>query len=669
MTTFNIGIDTGGTYTDAVIIDMTNRQVIAAAKSITTKGQLEIGVNRALTEVIEVSKIQSSSHNIGLVSLSTTLATNALVEGTGSSVAAILIGFSDDMVLRSNLRDAIPAARIIQIKGGHNYDGHETEPLDEASLIDFLDEMGDSAEAYSVSSNYSVRNPAHERRVMEIIHQKVNRPVSISSDLSDGLNGPGRALTATFNVRIVSLILSLVNSVSAAMREHQIDAPLMIVKGDGSVASAASVIDKPIETILSGPAASVIGANFISNLSNFIISDVGGTTTDVAIVKNGWPALNEKGAMAGNYRTMVKAIDMQTIGLGGDSEVSIDHRGIVELKNNRVVPISLLCHHHPKTIDTLKASLADGMGLSRAIKFIFLPEGSSHRPTPPGLSEADLAFLAQVTEEPQGFDNVVVRASDRARAGRLLDRGIVQVSGITPSDAAHVLGLQSQWSVEGATLGCHLFGRSHGLIDWKQKENDHLVKQFAQSIFKIMVGKSTQVLINQLSGQKFSAKDALVNAVSFGDSHLNDLNIQVKSTMPVVAVGGPAQIFYPAVGERLGVKTVIPEHCDVANAVGAAIGQIKINCSIEITRSEAGGYLAHDNEQPRGFSSSSEALEYAKNSAESQARTHAIQMGGTNVEINTEIERVDLPNMDKEMSLIGATVTAICLSSPGLQTA
>ncbi|MFT5550016.1 MAG: N-methylhydantoinase A/oxoprolinase/acetone carboxylase beta subunit, partial [Candidatus Azotimanducaceae bacterium] len=498
MANFNIGIDTGGTYTDAVIIDAKSHEVIATAKALTTRGNLEIGVANALKAVIAESAQRLDSSQIALVSLSTTLATNALVEGMGSSVAAILIGFSDDMVKRSKLHEAIPSAKIIRIAGGHEYDGSETCALDEASLKEQILALNDSIEAFSVSANYSIRNSNHEQRAKQIIRQLTGSPVTASSELSDGLNGPLRALTATFNVRIVSLIFNLVESVRSAMQEQNIDAPLMIVKGDGSIASADSIVDKPIETILSGPAASVIGANYISGLNNFIISDVGGTTTDVAIVRNGWPTLNEKGAMAGGYRTLVRAIDMQTIGLGGDSEVDINFKGIVSLKANRVVPLSLVCTRFPQVISQLKTSLGEGMGLAAAIRFIFLAEGIDQKNLPSSLSSEDIELIYRIGDEPKLYDKMAARAADRSRLARLLARGIVQVSGLTPSDAAHALGLQSQWSTEAAGLACLMLGRSFGLISWKDDNLESEIQQFARRIFDTMVAKSSYLIINQL---------------------------------------------------------------------------------------------------------------------------------------------------------------------------
>ena len=664
MTHFNIGIDTGGTYTDAVIVNPQNHEIIATAKSLTTRGKLEIGVTNALGAVMRKSSHLLQVQQIGLVSLSTTLATNALVEGMGSAVAVVLIGFSDDMVKRSHLPVAIPGAKIIRIDGGHEYDGREACALDVKKLKKEIEDIKSSVEAFAIAGNYSVRNPEHEQYARQIISQCCVHPTTISSELSDGLNGPLRALTATFNVRIVSLIIKLVNSVRLSMQEHQIDAPLMIVKGDGSIASADSIIERPIETILSGPAASVIGANFIANLNDFVIADVGGTTSDVATVRNGWPNINENGAMAGGYRTMVRAIDMQTIGLGGDSEVEVNYKGEIGLRNNRVVPVSLLCHRFPQLLDQMKASLADGMGLTRAIRYIFLPEGFDRQLLPAGLNDADREFLLKIDHHPQSFDQLVVRASDRARAERFIAHGIVQVSGLTPSDAAHALGFQSQWSTEGAKLACLMLGRSHALISWESEETDSNIEAFARMVFDAMVGKSSRLIVNQLSGQNFNDDNVLVNTVTHGEGSTGDLSISFTPTIPVIAVGGPAAIFYPEVGRRLNTEIIIPGNADVANAIGAAIGLIKIRKVIEITSVESGGYHIHHQSKPVFSINAGDALEQAKQLADSYVRNKASLMGGSSPEINYHIERVDLPDMDQERSLIAATVIAECLSTP-----
>src|SRR6202044_3379168 len=107
-------------------------------------------------------------------------------------------------------------------------------------------------------------------------------------------------------------------AVSQVVAAESIDAPLMIVKGDGSLMKADVALEYPVETVLSGPAASVVGASFLTGLKDFVVSDMGGTTTDVAVVAGGRPVVRPEGAVIGGWRTMVRAIEVHTCGLGGD---------------------------------------------------------------------------------------------------------------------------------------------------------------------------------------------------------------------------------------------------------------------------------------------------------------------------------------------------------------
>lgn len=666
MSGYNIGIDTGGTYTDAVIIDTSDNTVVASAKSITTRGDLSIGIIASLDKALQAAGDQVSHPDIKLVSLSTTLATNALVEGKGSAVAVVLIGFDDNMLERTELGKALPTAHIIRIAGGHKYDGSEQEALDTDALMIALDKCRGQADAYAVASVYSVRNDNHERRVQALIREHTGCPVTASCDLSEALNGPRRALTAAFNARIISLIVSLVDSVRTVMVDYSIDAPLMIVKGDGSIASADLIVERPIETILSGPAASVIGANFLSGLKDFIISDIGGTTTDVAIVKNGWPDLKEKGAMIGTHRTMVKAIDMQTIGLGGDSEIEVNHKGEVSLNANRVVPISLIGSRWPSVKKALQSSMSVGMGLGVATLFLFRPEGYKKNEVPRDLTPADIEFLNLITEEPVRWSDVINSVSDRYRVMRMVGRGILQLAGFTPSDAAHVLDLQSQWSREVAELVCLMIGRSYGKVSWDDSKRDVECRAFAQEVFDAMVAKSCHVIIERLSGCSFNVKDPLVSAICRGGTQVMDLGVSLKPTIPLVAVGGPAPVFYPEVGRRLGVETVIPEGSDVANAIGAAIGRIRVHASVEIVSVESGGYSLHGEGKPERLADATEALVRAQALAQEYAQARAMSMGGVMADVSVAVERLDIPGMEGDKGLISATVRAECVSQPGL---
>ncbi|TXH70817.1 MAG: hydantoinase/oxoprolinase family protein [Thiothrix sp.] len=664
MSAFNIGIDTGGTYTDAVVIDTKQRKVLASAKALTTRGDLSIGVLESLQRVIEASRAQVDPQQIGLVSLSTTLATNALVEGKGSAIAVILLGFDDTMLERTELKTALPAAKVVRLSGGHKYDGSELAPLDEDRLLTELAALNGTVDAYAVAGVYSVRNPSHERRVQALIQAKTGCPVTASCDLSEALNGPRRALTAAFNARIIAMIVALINAVQTAMQAQGIHAPLMVVKGDGSLASAQAVMEKPIETILSGPAASVIGANFISGLKDFIISDIGGTTTDVAIVRKGWPALNEKGAMVGIHRTMVKAIDMRTIGLGGDSEVAVDPQGKVSLQANRVVPVALIGARWPSVQQALQTALAQGMGLGIATLFLLRPEGFDPAADPTDLTPAEKSLLAAIGEEPKPWTQVVSSVSDRRRVMRFVERGLVQLAGFTPSDAAHVLGLQAQWSKEVADLTCLMIGRSYGKVSYNEAKREVECRAFAQEIFEVMVAKSVHILLESLTGCSFAANDPLVSLVASGQSLLSHLQVKLTPNIPLVAVGGPAPVFYGEVGKRLGVETIIPQGSEVANAIGAAMGLIRVQAVVTVALREQGGFTLHHSGEPLIFTDPSQALAEADRLVRQLAESKAQQMSGEVLVTEVKTERLDVPGLSGDVGLISASLTAECLARP-----
>ena len=257
-----IGVDTGGTYTDAAVINAAGHVIIASAKSITTKGDLSIGVTDAIKGAI--AKLPSGLHprDISLVSVSTTLATNAVVEGHGAQVGVILIGFDAAMVERTGIAKAFPGMPIAVIAGGHDHGGDAKAPLDIEALTSAV--RGMAVEAFAVAASFAVRNPSHEHQARELIIEATGKPVTLSTELTSALDAPRRALTAVLNARLIARISTLIEAVQRAMARLEIVCPLMIVKGDGTLALAEKVALRPIETILSGPAASLVGAAWLS---------------------------------------------------------------------------------------------------------------------------------------------------------------------------------------------------------------------------------------------------------------------------------------------------------------------------------------------------------------------------------------------------------------------
>ena len=245
-----LGIDTGGTYTDAVLLDEA-QNVIAKAKALTTHGVLELGISDAIAAVLSESK--QAPENIALVSVSTTLATNAVVEGVSKRVCAVLIGLEQVRAIKEGLRATLQNDEVIYLQGGHDGAGEPLQALELAPLEAFLKAKANSVSGFAVTSYFSVRNPEHELAAKALIAQYSDRPVTCSHELAFELNAPKRFLTCVLNARLIGMITDFIAAVENSLTKHGVRAPLMIVKGDGSLIAAQVAKERPIETVYSGP--------------------------------------------------------------------------------------------------------------------------------------------------------------------------------------------------------------------------------------------------------------------------------------------------------------------------------------------------------------------------------------------------------------------------------
>ena len=656
---FLLGIDTGGTYTDAAIIDQGQHRILASAKSLTTKGDLSLGVGAAMRAALAGLEKKIDPKLIKMVSVSTTLATNAVVEGHGSTVGVIFIGFDDAMVAKTGIAKAFAGMPIIRIAGGHDHNGEEREPLDVLTLRKAITEFSKDVSAFAVASTFAVRNPAHENKTREIIAALTDLPTTLSSEISNALDAPRRALTAVLNARLISRITQLVLAVRKAMAEFGIDCPLMIVKGDGSLANADLVAARPIETVLSGPAASVIGAKWLSGLDDFIMSDMGGTTTDIGILQQGRPRVAEHGAEVGGWRTMVRAIDVKTIGLGGDSEVHLGLNGEISIGPQRAVPISLLGQRYPEIIAMLEAQLADNEGGSLNGRFVLLPFGAKSNAEIAGLSAREAEVFAQITERPQSYRKLAASSGAQRAVATLRKKGLVQFSAFTPSDASHVLGLQSNWSAEAAVLAGRLLSRFRDM----KMPSDERLQEFCKLIWNKTVSDSARVIL-QASFNKPIADTPLLDAVCEGAERNGLVKVLLSPQVPIVAVGGPVHVYYPEVGRRLNCEIVFTPHCDVANAVGAAAGLVAHQSVVNIEGDGNGVFRVMGAGQAEIVSSGARAIALATEKAEQAALTLAVSAGAHNPRIVTTIKRHYLPDASNDEGLLAAVVTAEAVGRP-----
>ena len=655
-----IGVDTGGTYTDAAIIEAHGHKVVARAKAITTKGDLAIGVTEAITSAVAQLPQGLRAQDIRLVSVSTTLATNAVVEGHGSAVGVLLVGFDAAMVERTGIAKAFPGIAIEVIAGGHDHNGDAPLPLDVLALDAALERMADKVDAFAVASTFAVRNAAHEHAARDLIVARTGKPVTLSTELSSSLDAPRRALTATLNARLIVRVSTLIEAVDRSMKQLHIDCPLMIVKGDGTLALAESVATRPIETVLSGPAASLVGARWLSGLDNFILSDMGGTTTDLGILRDGRPQVTEQGAEVGGWRTMVRAIDVRTIGLGGDSEIHIGSHGKITVGPQRIVPVSLLGARYPEVLKLLEADLADvERGSSLHGRFVLLPFGARQAATSAELNPQERELLAKVKEEPQALRRLANSPTGQRLVASLKRKGLVQIGGFTPSDAAHVLGLQSNWSAPAALMAAQLGSR---LREMKFPTPER-TEAFARDVWSETVRLSAAAILDTALGEHLS-DGKLMRAVCAGEGAVGLARISVTPTVPVVAVGGPVGVYYHEVARRLGCEIIFPEYGDVANAVGAATGVVAQTVIVRVDGDGSGQFLMHSTSGTREFHNPAEALEAATKLAREAARDAVIAMGASDPQVKVSMRKQLLPNAVSDLGLLEAVITAEAVGRP-----
>ena len=655
-----VGVDTGGTYTDAAIIEASGHRVIASAKAITTKGDLAIGVAEAITRAVALLPQGLQPQDISLVSVSTTLATNAVVEGHGSAVGVVLIGFDAAMVARTGIAQAFPGMPVESVPGGHDHNGDPRLPLDLEALEAALSRMAGKVDAFAVAGAFAVRNAAHEHAARELIVARTGKPVTLSTELSSSLDAPRRALTAALNARLISRVSNLIEAVQRAMAQLQIRCPLMIVKGDGTLALAESVVTRPIETVLSGPAASLVGAHWLSGLDSFIMSDMGGTTTDLGVLLNGRPRVAPDGAELGGWRTMVRAIDVRTIGLGGDSEVLLGPQGKLSVSPQRIMPVALLGQRFPEVLAMLEADLADvDGGNSMQGRFVLLPFGARADAPTGELSPREREVLLQVSERPQALRKLAHSLSVQRAISSLRRKGLIQLSGFTPSDAAHVLGLQANWSREAAYLAGQLGAR---LREMKFPTSER-TEQFARDVWNETVRLTGLAILDTALGVKLSDQQ-LIDAVCSGNAQLGLATLSIKPSLPVVAVGGPVKVYYPEVARRLGCEIVFPEHCDVANAVGAAIGVVAQTVVVRVAGDGSGLFVLHSTLGTQQFSDPAEALRRATEMAREAARAAVLAMGAQAPEVKLSVQKTMLPNANSDTGLLEALITAEAIGRP-----
>ena len=584
-----LGIDTGGTYTDVTIMDMSNGTIIESNKALTTYPDLIRGIKNSI-EGLNPRYFKS----IKFVSVSTTLATNTTLEGKGYPAGLILIGHTIPKKLVNHY--------TISIRGGHDSSGNEIAPLEDLETIrDFVKQVKNKVAAFAVSGYFGVRNPEHELKVKEIIQEMTGLPVVCGHELSTSLGAYERAVTALLNAELIPVSKQFINSVRTIMQEKEIKATLMMMKCDGSLVSIEEALQKPVESIFSGPAASLVGAAYLTGLDTCVTVDVGGTSTDISMISGGIPEISSSGAKVGDWKTMVKAIRMETSALGGDSLVWIKRK--TYLGPTRAIPLCLAASEFPCLLDKLKKIEIPNERIMDEIiqptSFFIRNKENSPALLTGELEEGEKTILNLLGTEPRSVSEL----SELTGKHPLMFAGIlknlirkrhVSQIGFTPTDALHVLGEYLRWNERASVLGASILGKT-----LKKR-----AEEFSAQIKAEVVRRFTLELVSFFANDV--KKEDLAKLIG------NEAFLKFHIKVPVVLVGAPVRAYLKEINEAIDADIRIPAFYEVGNAVGALEGKIIHRTEILIRPSGAGGeeYSVFSGLGKEVFEDYGEALDY-----------------------------------------------------------
>lgn len=623
-----VGIDTGGTYTDAVLVNLDTGAVLEQAKALTTRHQLSIGIEQALQHVLPENRAK-----VQLVSLSTTLATNALVEGQGAPVCLLLLGYDHASRLGRSLAQELGTDRYVFLSGGHDIEGQEVAPLDLDAVRQAILSHAAEVRAFAVSGYFATRNPAHEIAVQKLVAELTGYPSTAGHELSQELDALGRATTAALNARLIPLICDLIAAVEGVLVSNHIYAPLMVVKGDGSLMRADMARLRPIETILSGPAASVIGAQHLGKAADAIVADMGGTTTDIALVEHGRPRLAASGAQVGPWKTMVEAIDIRTVGLGGDSQVQFDSAGRLAIGPRRVTPICLLAQHFPQVEDELADALRSPQSHHTQLVFTRLERPCPEQSIPEPVSRLIQALGTGPLSQRQVEAILEYPALYQPLLTRLEREGFLSRSSVTPTDAAHVLGRYTEWHAGAARVALEILAQSSGTD--AETLAERILTRTAERIAQEIARKAWDEDSNgnrQAAALSEAVLDRLMASPSGGR-----LSLTPVLRHPVVGLGAPARTYFPTVAQLLNGSAQLPELGHVANAVGAIVGSVVSRSRASVLpAADDQGYAVHCATGTRLFESLDDAVSYAREEAARDATAGALAAGATAVQVTLQ---------------------------------
>ena len=504
-----LGLDVGGTFTDAVIIE--GHRVVSSAKRRTTKDNLMQGIGEALDAVLA----SCDTSNIEQVTLSTTVVTNTIVEEKEQVVDLYVVTGPG-----RNVDDIFPVSPIY-LQGYTDHRGIVVERTSTDGVRDIarMVQERSGTDLAAVSAKFGVRNPQEELSITEALQKRYNT-ISNGSLLSGSLNFPRRTISAYFNSAVTPVFSVFKKNVEDALSARNIKAPLHILKADGGSLPMAHMVSRPVETAFTGPAATVLGLSALGAIGNAhtVALDIGGTTTDISLWKQGKPLMTKNGVSIREYPSAVRSFAVTSVGIGGESVVRIVD-GEITVGPERVGPSAALGGNEPTLGDAL----------------IVLGHAS--------YGDAELAT-----------------------------QSLQQLADVLQANGKHGERENTFGNYSGNTFEDY----SENTFEDYNSEKQCTHNMSALDIAPLIVEKALETIQHGIDEVVQAENKRPVYVVA------DIVNPDVFAAAQIVVVGGTAPNLGQSIGEFLNLPVTIPENAAVANAIGAALALSTIELTVHV---------------------------------------------------------------------------------------
>ena len=661
-----IGIDTGGTCTDAVAYDYGENRVLAKGKTLTTREDLSVGIAKALDTLP-----QEYIRDAVLVSLSTTLATNACVENKGARAKLVIFGLTDELMERLGVEKkyGIPHGFVRCVDTHSSADGSFIDEPDWDALFRDYDPWIAETDYMAAAELYGASTGAPcEKRFKALLGERRGLSCVCASELTDRIDVIQRGATALLNARLLPVIREFIDVALADIRARGCAAPVMVVRSDGSLMSTDATMLKPVETILSGPSASILAGKAFTDEPNYMVVDMGGTTTDVSMVRGGKTVNAGQGIRVGGWRTSVDGVFVDTFALGGDSTIRVE-RGVLKVHDRRAIPLCTAASRWPQIVPMLREVLQNGYPHEKYQfhEFFALMKDPADRSrySAQELKLTDLLrdgpLSVYALKEEKGVDFYSLDTE------RLEAEGVLMRCGLTPTDFMHIRGDYTEFNRDASLLAAEYVLKNNDLPH-APEDVAALAETAYNAVGRKMYVNLVRILLAQAYGKAFDGglerQAALLAERAWNErdaAGFSPLKAVFHTDMVLLGMGAPTHVFLPAVAAALGTRCVLPDHAEIGNAIGAVMAELIARATVTVTQWDEGGltYLVHTPDGSVKFDQAETAAACARSAAAAEAVREALLRGAQGELHPTITQQGNTHNGQATASLTyGGTVTA-----------